>query len=232
MRRRQAHPQHAALGARLMRPRRASQPPAVPAGPARSTTGAAAHRSEDPPHDGGIAVAAHGVQRGVIIRPPRRHARPASRSRFGGLAFHDPDDVEGPHVRHDPPSPRARSGPRTAAHRPTGDSKGRIFPPMCAEQAVRIQIPDRGLALSGTAARPGRGIGLRHRLLWPAQGRQMEGVAHGPPGRTRLLPPPSPDRQRDRTSRARRIPRSTRRRGVPSCSVDASDSGRADAGRR
>ena len=103
------HPQHAALGARLMRPRRAAQPPAAPAGSARSTTGAVAHRGEDPPHDGGIAIAADSVQRGVIIWPPRRHASPASRSRFGGLTFHDPDDVEGSHMRHDPPPP-ARSG--------------------------------------------------------------------------------------------------------------------------
>jgi hypothetical protein len=36
--------------------------------------------------------------------------RPASRSRFGGLAFDDLDDVEGSHVRHDPPSPRPAQG--------------------------------------------------------------------------------------------------------------------------
>ena len=33
----------------------------------------------------------------------------------------------------------------------TGDGTGRIFPPIGAEQAMRIQIPDRGFALSGTA---------------------------------------------------------------------------------
>ena len=104
----ECHPRHAALGARLMRPRRAAQPPAAPAGSARSTIGAVTHRGEDPPHDRGIA--ADSVQRGVIIRPPRRHARPASRSRFGGLAFHDPDDIERSHVRHDPPSPRPAQG--------------------------------------------------------------------------------------------------------------------------
>jgi hypothetical protein len=89
-----------------MRPRRAAQPPAAPAGSAWSTTGAGAHRGEDPPHDGGIAIAADIVQGSVIIWPPRRHTSPVSRSRFGGLAFHDLDDVEGSHVRHDPPSPR------------------------------------------------------------------------------------------------------------------------------
>ena len=94
----ECHPQHAALGARLMRPRRAARPPAAAGGSARSTIGAVAHRGEDPPHDRGIA--ADSTQRGVIIW------RPASRSRFGGLAFDDPDDVEGSHVRHDPPSPR------------------------------------------------------------------------------------------------------------------------------
>src|SRR5215831_10537971 len=90
-----------------MRPRRAARPPAAPAVSARSTVAAAAHRGEDPPHDGGLA--ADSVPRVVIIRSP------ASRSRFGGLAFDDPHDVEGAHVRHDPPSPPARSGPRTAA---------------------------------------------------------------------------------------------------------------------
>ncbi len=50
-----ATPQYAALGARLMRPRRAPQPPAAPAGFARSTIGAVANRGEDPPHDGGTA---------------------------------------------------------------------------------------------------------------------------------------------------------------------------------
>ena len=147
-----------------MRPRRAAQPPAAPTGSDRSTIGAVAHRGEDPPHDGEIA--ADSVQRGVIIRPPGRHARPASRSRFGGLAFHDPDDVEGSHVRHDPPSPRParavncchRLGTRArtllAPGPATGDGTGRIFPPIGAEQAMRVQIPDRGFALSGTARRP------------------------------------------------------------------------------
>jgi hypothetical protein len=36
----------------------------------------------------------------------------------------------------------------------TGDGAGRIFPPIGAEQAMRIQIPDRGSALSGTACAP------------------------------------------------------------------------------
>jgi hypothetical protein len=138
-----------------MRPRRAAHPPAAPARSARSTIGAVAHRSEDPPHDGGIAIAADSVQCGLIIRPPRRHGGPASRSRFGGLAFHDPDDVEGSHVRHNPPPPgplRAvnhcrQPGTRTHTLRApgpaTGDSTGRIFPPIGAEQARRIQIPDR-----------------------------------------------------------------------------------------
>ena len=92
----------AALGTCLMRPRRAARPPAAPAGSARSTIGAVAHRGEDPSHDGGLAAGS--VQRVVIIRPP------AGRSRFGGLAFDDPDDVEGSHVRHDPPSPRPAQG--------------------------------------------------------------------------------------------------------------------------
>src|SRR5215468_7903090 len=90
-----------------MGPRRAARPPAALAGSARSTIAAVAHRGEGPPHDGGLA--ADSVQLVVIIRSP------ASRSRFGGLAFDDPHDVEGAHVRHDPPSPLARSGPRTAA---------------------------------------------------------------------------------------------------------------------
>jgi len=85
-----------------MRPRRAARPPAAPAGSARSTIAAVAHRGESPPHDGGLA--ADSVPRVVVIRPP------ASRSRFGGLAFDDPDDVEGSHVRHDPPSPRPAQG--------------------------------------------------------------------------------------------------------------------------
>ena len=105
-----------------MRPRRAAQPSAAPAGSARSTIGAVAHRGEDPPHDRGIA--ADSAQRGVII------GRPASRSRFGGLAFHDPDDVEGSHVRHDPPPPgplravnrRHRLGTRACALRAPGAS--------------------------------------------------------------------------------------------------------------
>jgi hypothetical protein len=125
-------PRHAALGARLMRPRRAAWPAAAPAGSARSTIGAVAHRGDDPPHDGGIA--ADSVRRGVIIW------RPASRSRFGGLAFDDLDDVEGSHVRHDPPSPgplRAvnrchRLGTRARTLRApgpaTGDGTGRTFP--------------------------------------------------------------------------------------------------------
>jgi len=61
-------PQHAALGARLMRPRRAARPPAAPAGSVPSTIGPVAHRGEDPPHDG--AIAADSVRRVVIIRPP------------------------------------------------------------------------------------------------------------------------------------------------------------------
>ena len=153
------------LDARLIRPRRAAQPPAAPAGSVRSTTGAVAHRGEDPPHDGGIAIAADSVQRGVIIW------RPASRSRFGGLAFHDLDDVEGSHVRHDPPSPWTCSGPRTAVTRfgtpgPHLVSRAsyrrwhrRIFLPISAEQATRILIPDRarlpGRRRSGRVARPG-----------------------------------------------------------------------------
>jgi hypothetical protein len=113
-----------------MRPRRAVWPPAAPGGSARSTIGAGAHGGEDPPDDRGIA--ADSVRRGVII------GRPASRSRFGGLAFDDLDDVEGSHVRHDPPSPRPAQGreplppPRPPGPAPgpaAGDGAGRIFPP-------------------------------------------------------------------------------------------------------
>jgi len=183
------HPQRAAPGACLMRPRRAAQPPAGPASSARSTTGAAAHRGEDPPHDGGIAIAADSVQRGVIIWPPRRHTSPASRSRFGSLAFHNLDDVEGPHVRHDPPSPRPaqavnrchRPGTRARALRAsgpgTGDGTGRIFPPTGAEPATRIQIPpDRALrsAVPRGAPHPtNRKMGARRRVA-RGDGRQGE----------------------------------------------------------
>ena len=168
---------------RLMRPRRAAQPPAAPAGSARSTIGAVAHRGEDPPHNGGIA--ADSVQRGVIIW------RPASRSRFSGLAFDDLDDVEGSHVRHDPPPPRPAQGreplppprhPGPALRAPgpaTGDGIGRIFPPIGAESAMRIQIPDRGFALSGTARRPAPAeplIGARRRVA-RGDGRQGEADA-------------------------------------------------------
>jgi len=150
-------PRHAALSARLMRPRRAAWPPAAPGGSARSTIGAVAHRGEDLPDDRGIA--ADSVRRGVIIW------RPASRGRFGGLAFNDLDDVEGSHVRHDPPSLLARScreplppprhlGPHVA--RPGGQlpamAQGGSFPPIGAEPAMRMQIPDWAFALSGTAA--------------------------------------------------------------------------------
>jgi len=147
-----------------MRPRRAAQPPAAPAGLARSTIGAVAHRGEDPPHDGGIA--ADSARRVVIIRPPGIHEGPASRSSFGGLAFDDPHDVEGSHVRHDPPSPRPAQGreppppasaPRARTLRPGASHRRwhrRSFLPISAEQATRILIPDRGCALSGTARRP------------------------------------------------------------------------------
>ena len=150
-----------------MRPRRAAQPPAAPAGSARSTTGAVAHRGEDPPHDGGIAIAADSVQRGVIIWPPRRHASPASRSRFGGLTFHDPDDVEGSHMRHDPPPP----GPLRAVnhcHRPgtwarTLHAPGASYrrwhredlpPYWCRAGNADPDTTKSGFALSGTARRP------------------------------------------------------------------------------
>ena len=147
-----------------MRPRRAAQPPAAPAGLARSTIGAVAHRGEDPPRDGGIAAGS--ARRVVIIRPPGIHARPASRSSFSGLAFDDPHDVEGAHVRHDPPSPRPAQGreppppasaPRARTLRPGASYRRwhrRIFLPISAEQATRFLIPDRGSALSGTARRP------------------------------------------------------------------------------
>jgi len=163
-----------------MRPRRAARPPAAPAGSARSIIGAVAHRGEDPPHDG--VLAADSVQRVVIIRPP------ASRSRFGGPAFDDPHDVEGAHVRHDPPSPgplRAanrchRFGTRarmSRAPRPAmGDGTGRIVLPITAEQAKRIQIPYR--ALRSAIPR-----GARPQALWDwrrTQGRAATAVAWSP----------------------------------------------------
>jgi hypothetical protein len=142
--------------------------------------------------------------------------RPASRSRFGGLAFDDPDDVEGSHVRHDPPSPRPTQGreslppprhlgPRVACPgaryrrwRREGSSPLVVQSGQCGSRyqigGLRLAVPRGAPAPPGTGRqRPEPGRGLQHRLLRPAQGRQ--------PGRTRFLSPPSPDRQRDRTSR-------------------------------
>jgi hypothetical protein len=115
--------------------------------------------------------------------------RPASRSRFGGLAFDDLDDVEGSHVRHDPPSLLARSGrellppprhlgPHVA--RPGGQlpamAQGGSFPPIGAEPAMRMQIPDGAFALSGTARRTAPAeplIGARRRV---ARGDDRQGA--------------------------------------------------------
>ena len=140
-----------------MRPRRAARPPVAPAGSARGTIGAVSHRGEDPPHDGGIAAGS--VQRVVIIWPP------ASRSRFGGLAFDDPDDVEGSHVRHDPPSPRPAQGRQPPP--PPRHLGPHVAPGACYRRWHREDLPpywcragnvhpdtDRGLALSGTAGVP------------------------------------------------------------------------------
>jgi hypothetical protein len=118
--------------ARLMRPCRAAQPPAAPAGSAWSIIGAVARRGEDPPHDGGV-IAADIVRRAMIIQPPGIHARPARRSSFGGLAFNDPHDVEGSHVRHDPPSPWARSGREPPS--PASAPRARILRPGAAAGA-------------------------------------------------------------------------------------------------
>jgi hypothetical protein len=103
-----ASPRRYGRAARLMRARRAAESPAVPAGSARGAIGAVAHRGEDPPHDGGVPAGS--VRRVVIIRSPGRRTRRASRGSLGGFAFDDSHDVEGSHVRHDPPSPRPAQG--------------------------------------------------------------------------------------------------------------------------
>jgi hypothetical protein len=173
-------PRHAALGAGLMCPRRAAWPPAAPGGSARCTIGAVAHRGEDPPDDRGIT--ADSVQRGVIIW------RPASRSRFGGLALDDLDDVEDSHMRHDPPSPLARSGreplppprppgPHVARPGPaTGDGRERIFPLLVRSRQCgsKYQIePLRSAVPRGDPHPTNRLFGARRRVA-RGDGRQGE----------------------------------------------------------
>jgi hypothetical protein len=116
-----ASPRRYGRAARLMRARRAAESPAVPAGSARGAIGAVAHRGEDPPHDGGVPAGS--VRRVVIIRSPGRRTRRASRGSLGGFAFDDSHDVEGSHVRHDPPSPRPAQGrePRPPPWHPRPD---------------------------------------------------------------------------------------------------------------
>jgi hypothetical protein len=162
------NPAVSADGQRLVRTRRAADPPAAPASRARSTADAALHRGQHPPCQGGGPAIGAGASRGFAISRwpggPTGSVSPCDRP------FHGLDDVEDTRARHDAPSPvqsctgtaqpcRHR-GLRPHAPQARRQRQRRSLPPSSTEQPaptlIRKRLPGGSAARGRPAARPGR----------------------------------------------------------------------------
>jgi hypothetical protein len=136
----------------LVRPGRAAQSAAAAASYAPGTSGAAAHRGQHPPCEGGHAAAGAASSKRLVIHcPPGRHPAGVSRGSPRSSPFHGLDGVQDTRARHDAPSPRSVRAPPARRQRRRRENR----PPSSAEPPMPLLIP--GQVLDGCSRPPRAG---------------------------------------------------------------------------